>query len=542
MKFLCFLFAVVESKLFSLEWKVQSKWMAPDNHAVPGMTINGQFPGPAITLEVGDTVEINVINEIDHPLTIHWHGLLQKASPAADGVPFVTQDSIKSNNSYVYRFTVENQTGTYWYHAHTKMDSDFIFGSLVVKEPKFIIDKAIQLDSRFKYDEERVILLSNIWHKPIDEIYKGLISNPYVGLHAPQSILTNGATFDEWAQPANGTLPFNTGYSVINVKPSTRYRLRVIASQGHSYFALHIPDHKFTVIEADGTFVKPFESDFVYINSGMRYSVIIETKDTPQNVYIHTSIVGEGNEVNNGVAILHYDGAPDPTPLRKKKHIPTNKNLHISSWFEDQLSTLFTQEYPVPATYNRSLIARLQFVIDNGFFRFHVNDVFFSARNTTLLPSVMDRTCRPEPGVYQIESNNQGVQLVIQSFALDNSYCATHPWHVHGHSFYVVARGSGVYDPKTHDAYIESQLSKDPIIRDTFTFFPYDVPTTKDNTKLPAASGDPKNPKLHSCGWSAIRFKANNPGAWLMHCHYTAHMIMGMQLIMNELPQRTPYH
>ncbi|KAJ9077622.1 hypothetical protein DSO57_1015049 [Entomophthora muscae] len=97
-----------------------------------------------------------------------------------------------------------------------------------------------------------------------------------------------------------------------------------------------------------------------------------------------------------------------------------------------------------------------------------------------------------------------------------------------------------MYDPILHDPQIEAQLSKYPITRDTATFFSNETPSNQDNTDPPPQPPSTSQPKLRSCGWTAIRFKANNPGAWFMHCHYSAHMIMGMQLVMNELPLHQP--
>ncbi|KAK9990187.1 hypothetical protein SO802_025172 [Lithocarpus litseifolius] len=36
---------------------------------------------------------------------------------------------------------------------------------------------------------------------------------------------------------------------------------------------------------------------------------------------------------------------------------------------------------------------------------------------------------------------------------------------------------------------------------------------------------------LHPYGWTALRFKADNPGAWLFHCHIEAHFYLGMGVV-----------
>ena len=39
---------------------------------------------------------------------------------------------------------------------------------------------------------------------------------------------------------------------------------------------------------------------------------------------------------------------------------------------------------------------------------------------------------------------------------------------------------------------------------------------------------DEEGANLGNYGWVVLRLRANNPGAWLLHCHIGWHMIMGM--------------
>ena len=40
-----------------------------------GYAYNGQNPGPTLRLQVGDTLNATLINDLDVPTTIHWHGI-----------------------------------------------------------------------------------------------------------------------------------------------------------------------------------------------------------------------------------------------------------------------------------------------------------------------------------------------------------------------------------------------------------------------------------------------------------------------------------
>lgn len=74
----------------------------------------GQVPGPLIDVFEGDTVEIEFINRLQQPSTIHWHGLSVPATE--DGDP---ADLVLPGKSRIYRFTLPvGSAGTYWYHPH----------------------------------------------------------------------------------------------------------------------------------------------------------------------------------------------------------------------------------------------------------------------------------------------------------------------------------------------------------------------------------------------------------------------------------------
>lgn len=83
-----------------------------------------------------------------------------------------------------------------------------------------------------------------------------------------------------------------------------------------------------------------------------------------------------------------------------------------------------------------------------------------------------------------------------------------HPFHMHGHSVQVVGWGTGRYDPLS-SATTTWNLAN-PLRRDTFT--------------VPAESH------------VVIRFRADNPGIWVMHCHVAWHLEAGMLVSFLERP------
>ena len=123
-----------------------------DHSRTPKRSIayNGQTPGPILRFKEGETVTINVTNNLDESTSIHWHGLILPADQ--DGVPDISFPGIAPGETFTYRFPI-TQSGTYWYHSHSGMqEQEGAYGAIVIeptaREP-------------FKVDREHVIVLSD---------------------------------------------------------------------------------------------------------------------------------------------------------------------------------------------------------------------------------------------------------------------------------------------------------------------------------------------------------------------------------------------
>ncbi len=105
-----------------------------DGRTVPGYTVNGVSPGPTIEAQVGDLVQVTLVNRsVVDGATLHWHGV--DVPNAEDGVAGVTQDAVPEGGRHVYRFVVPD-AGTYWYHSHQVSHAQVrggLFGALVVR-------------------------------------------------------------------------------------------------------------------------------------------------------------------------------------------------------------------------------------------------------------------------------------------------------------------------------------------------------------------------------------------------------------------------
>ena len=267
--------------------------------SVKRITVNGQFPAPLLEFEEGDEAVIRVKNNLkNQDSSIHWHGLLLPG--IMDGVPgFNGYNGIKPNEEFVYKFKVR-QSGTYWYHAHSKgQEQDGLYGSLVIypknKKP---------LAAHERTDRDYVVMLSDFHEQTSDQIQKNLkVSAEYYqnrretlgdlwkqlqrdGLKATWSdrkmwnqmrmLKTDMSDVTGYTFLVNGKTPEQNWTGLF--KPNEKVRLRFVNASAMSFFDVRIPQLKMTVVSADGQPVKPVAVDEFRIGTAETYDVIVEPK------------------------------------------------------------------------------------------------------------------------------------------------------------------------------------------------------------------------------------------------------------------------
>ncbi len=91
---------------------------------------------PVVRMKKGEAFAARLINGIDDPTTIHWHGI--RLPNAMDGVPFLTQPYVYTGDHFDYAFTPPD-AGTFWYHPHCNTLEQMghgMTGVIVVENPK----------------------------------------------------------------------------------------------------------------------------------------------------------------------------------------------------------------------------------------------------------------------------------------------------------------------------------------------------------------------------------------------------------------------
>ncbi|KAF8012075.1 hypothetical protein BT93_I0260 [Corymbia citriodora subsp. variegata] len=532
--------ALAEARVRRYKWDVKYEFKSPDCYKKLVITINGKSPGPSILAQQGDTVVVEVTNGlVTENLAIHWHGIRQIGSPWSDGTEGVTQCPILPGDTFTYRFVVD-RPGTYLYHAHYGMQRVAgLYGSIRVSPPDGVAEP-------FAYDYDRSIILNDWYHKSTYEQAVGLSSNPFVWVGEPESLLIQGKgkfncsklsspTLDPAA--CNATSPECSPY-VLTVIPGKTYRLRISSLTSLSALSFQIEGHNMTIVEADGHYVEPIEVQNLFIYSGETYSILFKTDQEPsRNYWITTNIVGRDATTKTppGLAVLNY------YPNHPKRAPPTNAPAG-PIWNDtaprraQSLAIKARQGYihtPPPKSDRVIVFLNTQNKID-GYVRWSVNNVSFTLPHTPYLVALKDNLHhvfdqRPPPDllhdfknydIYSVANNknatssnaiyrlkfNTTVDIILQNantMTVNNS--ETHPWHLHGHDFWVLGYGTGKFDPDNDP---KKYNLANPIMKNTVPVHPY--------------------------GWTALRFVADNPGAWLFHCHIDSHFYMGMGVVFEE--------
>ncbi|KAL6861544.1 hypothetical protein ACP4OV_017244 [Aristida adscensionis] len=512
--------------------------------------VNGQLPGPAIEVTEGDSVAVHVVNKSPHNITIHWHGVRQWRNCWADGVPAITQCPILPGRSFTYRFDVAGQEGTLWWHAHVSCLRATLHGALIIRPRHGAASYPFPKPRR-----EVPVVVGEWWQMDLDQLDRNMVD----GLFAdhPRTATINGKLGDIHRGCGGAA---EDGY-VLDVVPGETYLLRVVNAALYSEYYLKIAGHSFTVVAADANYVNPYATDVIAVAPGQTVDALV-VADAPPGRYYMVALANQSPEpdsqfpVFTARATVRYADVHGDAPAAAAPEMPDQHDTMTSFYFHGNLTGLRRAgRPPAPARADERLFVTLglgsvcrrgqsceRSGSNESIIVATMNNVSFqlpaAAAATPLLEAhyyhaggvdldgeLRELPDRPpvafnftDPGLIPwgpreapLEPTSRAaaarrfrhgaaVEVVFQSTAVMKS--DSNPMHLHGHDMFVLAQGLGNYDAARDVA--RYNLVDPPLMNTVFV------------------------PRV---GWVAVRFVADNPGVWYMHCHYDFHLSMGMAAV-----------
>lgn len=503
-------------------------------HTKKILTVNGKFPGPTIRVHKGETIFVKVHNKGKYNITLHWHGVKQPRYPWSDGPEYITQCPIKPGGNFTQKIIFSTEEGTLWWHAHSDWSRATVHGAIIVYPKLGTTGYPFP-----KPDAEVPIILGEWWKKDVMKVLNLFLKtggDPNVS----DAFTINGQPGDLY--PCSKSETFR-----LSVHQGKTYLLRFVNAAMNIILFVSIANHDLTVVGIDGSYTKPLTNDYITISPGQTVDALFQANQNPNDLYYMAArAFSTGLNVafdnTTTTAIVQYNGSYSPSSSPILPNLPYYNDTNAAFGFLARLRSLANKDHPadVPLKITSRIVStvsvntfpcernnscegpngtRLAASMNNisfvnpsidilqAYYR-HINGVF--GRNfPDFPPYIFNFTADYLPLVLQIPKRatkvkvlkyNSSVEMVMQGTNLVAGI--DHPMHLHGYSFFIVGFGFGNFDKH-----------KDPLGYNLI-----DPPHR--NTAMV-----PKN------GWIAIRFIANNPGVWFMHCHIERHLTWGMETV-----------
>ncbi|KAF5382222.1 hypothetical protein D9615_004365 [Tricholomella constricta] len=461
--------------------------LAPDGFQRSTIVANGQYPGPAITAFKGQKLLVTVNNKLTdssmrRSTTVSFDGIFQTTENAYnEGSAFVTTCPIAPGASYTYEVPLGGQTGTYWYHSELSVQYvDGLRGALIIYDPFDPHRNLYDVD-----DLSTLLQLGDWWQIPSVTLLTGYEGTGIV------PVSDSGTVNGIGRYQGGPAVPF----AVTNVVSGKRYRLRIINQSARNVFTVSIDNHPLTIIEADGVSTVPHTVDIIEMLAGQRYSVVINANQPVANYWINAPFVGglpSRNLHQNATlsrSILRYKGAPIAEPTTPWTLGPVNGTVLVEADLAPLVNT-------VPPPVDITISLDLQVVAGKAIW--NVNNISYLPPKVPTLNQVLAGASNsadfdPTENTFVLPAHKT-IQIEFPPTEDDDA----HPFHLHGSNFWLIKSMSS-----------PNQNTVNPIRRDVAGV---------------GGSG------------TIVRFRTDNPGPWMFHCHIFWHKQAGLATVMLSSP------
>ena len=438
---------------------------APDAQEIVATTRVIEVKGKAATVfslesqqgfvfDSGRNVRLTLANRLLESTLVHWHG--QTPPSEQDGVPMLSQAELKPGSSYDYDFSP--RSGTHWMHSHVGLQEQKLLAAPMIFRDKADAEADMQ---------EHVVLLHDFTFRDPQEILAELKAGG--GDHAAHGggNMNNmsGMDHSKMAMPASAAMLNDVTFDaflandrtlddpeVVRAETGGRLRLRIINGSAASNMWVDLGTLEGELIAVDGNAIMPLREKLFPLAIAQRIDIVIELPREsgawpvlfrPEGTMQRTGLIIAAG--NGQIAKIAGEGEmPPAVDLALELKMRAKKNLR-------------------PEPVNRTEM--LMLTGGDGNYVWGLNGK----------PSLLHET---------LFAVRLGERIAVM---LHNMTSMSHPMHLHGHHFQVIA---------INGVEIAGAL------RDTVLVPPKAAVT--------------------------IAFDADNPGNWAFHCHHLYHMNAGM--------------
>ncbi len=431
--------------------------------------------------QVGTPFQVTLHNEAGMKTLIHWHGMTPPYQQ--DGVPGISAPAVAPGGTALYDFPLAF-SGTFWMHSHQGLQEQSLLSApLIIRELDESADR-----------QEIVLMLHDFSFKSPQEIYAGLrhvtsssgeqnmdrmagmAGNVMHGMGAvpgmtrmedqPGAPKGQGGNQSADTGPTGMTLDLNdvvydaflandrtlTDPPVVRVEPRGRVLLRVINASAASNFQIDLGQVQARLVAVDGRPIQAMKGSVFPVAIAQRLD--LEFQLTADQTVVPILAVLEGERKRTGILLATRTGqvaklsdlalaAAPPLNFKMEQCLRAAKPLARKS---------------ADRTHQVALTGEMQGYI------WGLNGLAYGHDKPLMV------------------SRGQRVELVMT-----NRTMMSHPMHLHGHPFQVVAFNGHRFAGAVRDTVL--------------------VPPMQSVT---------------------VAFDADNPGRWAFHCHNLYHMEAGM--------------
>ncbi|WP_017800406.1 multicopper oxidase CueO [Winslowiella toletana] len=238
----------------------QSGFSTWNGKQVPSWGYNGNLLGPALLLERGKPISVNIDNRLPQATTLHWHGL--EIPGAVDGGP---QARIEPGQRRTVSFTPDQPAATCWFHPHQHGETGYqvaqgLAGLVIMQDND---SEKLMLPKQWGVDDIPLILQDKQLSADGSKIdYQLDILSAAVGWFG-NMMLTNGVQYPQQAVP-RGWL-----------------RLRLLNGCNARSLKLAASDHRplYVIASDGGLLAEPVKVTELAMMPGERFEVLVDTKD-----------------------------------------------------------------------------------------------------------------------------------------------------------------------------------------------------------------------------------------------------------------------